>query len=178
MNIDDTPPQPESRVAFEPTSVSRRILIVDDDAGIRMILAELLGKSGYRTDCTHDGEAGWDALRTSRFDALITDHDMPRLTGLDLIRRLRTCSPKLPVILMSGRLPWSESNLIPIISPGMALKKPFSLTELLVKLRCILIPADLQPTQGGSAINARGLWPVQPAALGEMAPNFGARAPY
>jgi two-component system response regulator PhoP len=121
----------------------RRILIVDDDAGIRQTMAANLGNVGYRTHCAEDGEAGWSALRLGGFDALITDHDMPRLTGLDLIRRARAAALHLPIILMSGRMPWNETSLFRLLRPGIALRKPFTFDELVAKLRCILIPTAL-----------------------------------
>lgn len=67
---------------------------------------------------------------------------MPRLSGLDLIRRVRAVPVKVPVILISGRMPCDEENLSRLLPPGVALKKPFSMAVLLTHLRDMLIPAS------------------------------------
>lgn len=128
------------------------VLVVDDEAGIRDVLAEVLRGAGYIPHCAEDGELGWDAFRTGRFDALITDHDMPRLTGLELIRRVRAIPHTVPVIFMSGKMPYEETVLAPLIHPGATLKKPFSIGDLLSKLSRILIPTAIgTPSDSGVA---------------------------
>jgi CheY-like chemotaxis protein len=125
----------------QPPSVGghNNILVVDDDAGIRDVLANFLRRSGYCVSCASDGEAGWEALCANNFNALITDHAMPRLTGLDLLRRVRSGPLKvLPAILISGEMPWGERDLLDLVWPGVAMEKPFSLLELLTSVRSIL----------------------------------------
>jgi len=115
------------------------ILVVDDDAAVRDILGNFLRRSGYRVSCAADGEAGWEALCANSFNALVTDHDMPRLTGLDLLRRVRSGPLKvLPTILISGEMPWGEKDLLDLVWPGVAMEKPFSLLELLTSVRGVL----------------------------------------
>jgi DNA-binding response OmpR family regulator len=115
------------------------ILIVDDDASVRDILGTFLRRSGYRVSSANDGEAGWEALCANSFNALITDHDMPRLTGLDLLRRVRSGPLRvLPTILISGEMPWGEKDLLDLVWPGVAMEKPFSLLELLTSVRGVL----------------------------------------
>ena len=116
------------------------ILVVDDDASIRDIVAAVLLRTGYRVSCAEDGEAGWSALCSDTFDMVITDHEMPRLKGLDLLRRVRTVPLHVPVILASGMIPWHEPDLLPLLSPGQVLEKPYSLTELLATVRSFLTP--------------------------------------
>jgi DNA-binding response OmpR family regulator len=127
--------------------------MVDDDSFTRKLVALVLGRVGYRVDCADDGEAGWDALCADRFDLMITDQDMPRLTGLDLLRRMRTSLIRLPVILASGRIPWHEPDLLRLLPPGLALAKPFLPVDLLTKVRRFLTPtagaAKTDPGQTG-----------------------------
>ena len=64
----------------------------------------------YQVDTAADGEEGWKALHAvshapDSYDLLITDHDMPGLSGLDLVKRLRAVHIALPVILATGKLP-------------------------------------------------------------------------
>ena len=123
------------------TSVGN-ILVVDDDAGIRDVVAAVLLRTGYRVSCAEDGEAGWAALCGEKFDVMITDHEMPRLKGLDLLRRMRTAPLNVPVILASGRIPWHVPDLLPLLSPGQILEKPYSLPKLLATVRSFLTPTS------------------------------------
>lgn len=110
---------------------SCRILVVDDEPGIRDMLSQLLHAAGHRVACADDGEAGWSALCAGGFHLLITDHEMPRLTGLDLLRRVRNGHLDLPVIMISGEMPWHEPDLSRLLAPEMAVEKPFPLATLL-----------------------------------------------
>ena len=113
---------PEEPNQAESANIHNHILVVDDDAGVREVLASLLRRSGYRVSCANNGEAGWEALCANPYDALVTDHAMPRLTGLGLLRRVRAGTLNaLPVILISGKMPWEEADLLDLVWPGMAM---------------------------------------------------------
>jgi DNA-binding response OmpR family regulator len=62
---------------------------------------------------------------------MITDHDMPRLSGLDLIRRVRAVPSDMPVIMISGQMPWEELDFPELLPQGTALAKPFSVGEVM-----------------------------------------------
>jgi DNA-binding response OmpR family regulator len=106
------------------------ILVVDDDPGVRNILASILRRADHEVMCACDGEEGWEALCSGSYDGMITDHDMPRLSGLDLIRRVRAVPSNIPIILVSGQMPREEMDFTELVSPGMALEKPFSFREV------------------------------------------------
>jgi DNA-binding response OmpR family regulator len=137
----------------EPKSLSDRILVVDDNAALRETLKCMLRLEAYNVSCAEDGEAGWDALCADRFDVLITDHEMPRLTGLDLLRRVRALPLKIPVILTSGRMPWHEPDLTRLLPPGVAMPKPFSLADLLANVRHMLSPTARADANAGGQIS-------------------------
>jgi two-component system sensor histidine kinase and response regulator WspE len=65
-------------------------LVVDDSFTVRELQRKLLDHHGYEVEVAVDGMDGWNALRDGRFDLLISDIDMPRLDGIELVRRLRT----------------------------------------------------------------------------------------
>lgn len=114
------------------------ILLVDDDREIQDILARTLRGAGYGVSCAEDGEAGWDELCAGRFDLLITDYKMPRLSGLGLLRRVRAVPLDLPVILTSANMPWHVPELMTLLTPGTAIEKPYTLTGLLATVRSIV----------------------------------------
>ncbi|MFA5265549.1 MAG: response regulator [Opitutaceae bacterium] len=108
-----------------------KVLLVDDDSLVRTTCARSLNACGYTVTMAADGEGAWERLRSEVFDLLITDHMMPRLTGLNLIKRLRDANMTVPSILISGNPPTDESDLLLLIQPGRFLQKPFNLASLL-----------------------------------------------
>ena len=102
--------EPASAPVQLQTRPPRRILVVEDEPDIRSLNAEVLKNSGYEVDTAEDGKAGWEALHATRpapesYALLITDHDMPGLSGLALIKKVRAARMALPVILATGTLP-------------------------------------------------------------------------
>jgi CheY-like chemotaxis protein len=108
----------------------KQVLVIDDDHLVRKLVVETVRKAGYRADSAQDGEEGWTALCRISYDLLITDHEMPRLTGLMLIERLRAVSMAPPCILISGCMPGSDGALMKIVYPGAILGKPFRTSAL------------------------------------------------
>ena len=122
--------------AFYQKSPARgaRILLVDDDEILRDLVAEALTMNGYEVICAEDGEAGWDSLCKLEFDLLITDHNMPRLSGFGLINRMKSSHSQVRTIMITGYLPFQfmeSANTLPFCD---VLPKPFKLEELLQKV--------------------------------------------
>jgi CheY-like chemotaxis protein len=107
------------------------ILVVDDDAIHRELVVGAVAAAGFETHTAEDGEEAWDAICRQKYALVITDHQMPRLTGLKLIERLRAVSATPPCILISGWLPESEGVLNEVVLPGAVLAKPFPIAQLL-----------------------------------------------
>jgi len=82
-------------------------------------------------------KAGWEALQRSSYALLITDIEMPRLTGLELVKRLRSAGQTLPVVLASGALDADEIG-DPSLRLAARLRKPFSPGELLETVGTVL----------------------------------------
>ncbi len=120
------------------TNSPPRILVVDDELDICSLNAEVLLELGYHVDAANDGAAAWRALNAGHYDLLITDNNMPAVTGLELIKKLRAEDMKLPVILMSATLPAEELAAHPWLQIQATLKKPYTLAELVVTVRKVL----------------------------------------
>ncbi len=125
---DSRPRQSESK------RPSIRMLIAEDNLQLLDLLTFGLCEMGYNVDAANDGEAAWKILCSRPIDLLITDNDMPKLRGLDLVRRMRTQSHGQPVIFISGDSPIHDPNLRELLSPATSLSKPFSITQLIEKV--------------------------------------------
>lgn len=115
-----------------------RILVVDDDATLLLWSATVLGDSGYQVDTAEDGDGGWEALHARNYDLLITDNNMPKVSGVELVKRLRGEAWAIPVILVSGEMPRDELKRNPWLHLAATLEKPFSRKELLEAVKEVL----------------------------------------
>jgi len=123
------PAPPAARAA---TVASRpRVLVVDDEASIRDLLAKTLALAEYEVDVAPDGRTALDRMRMYPYDLLIADLKMPGMDGLSVIREAKRYKTDLPVIVITGFS--SESSAIEAINLGVSgyLTKPFRVPEVL-----------------------------------------------
>ena len=120
------------------TSGPKRVLVADDDLFMRTMVSRVATSIGHVADTAEDGEEAWEALHAAHYDLLITDHSMPRLTGLKLILRLRAESPSPPCILISANLPLPKPILRRLMHPGDVIDKPFRRELLAEAMRGLL----------------------------------------
>lgn len=130
---------------LEQPSSRRRIMVVDDDPDIRHLMSEVLAGSGYAVDVAENGTRAWKALHLKQYDLLLTDHDMPGMTGLQLVNKLRLAGFKFPVIVASGSPPVDLTVRDSVLASVVMLPKPFTLGEL------IRIIKELLPESTSSA---------------------------
>lgn len=89
--------------AQEPQARPKRVLVVDDSATVREVQCRILESQGYQVDVAINGVDGWNSVRIEDYDLVITDIDMPRMNGIDLVRSIRK-DPRLhatPVMIVS-----------------------------------------------------------------------------
>lgn len=121
-----------------------KILVVDDEPAVRRLLVRMLRSAGYEVDEAEDGLVGWNLALAQRYDLVVTDSHMPRMSGPDLIARLRNIYPTLRIIQVSGSSPdVPKGYQLPPDIP--TLFKPFQLEQLIDEVRRIL---DTAPNQG------------------------------
>jgi CheY-like chemotaxis protein len=121
-----------------------RILVVEDDENLRELNAGALVQSGYAVDVAEDGAAAWEAVHAKRYDLLITDNHMPRLTGIELLKRLRSARMELPVIMATTTPPTAELAQNPWLEPVATLAKPYATDQLLETVKHILREEQLK----------------------------------
>jgi excisionase family DNA binding protein len=121
------PPAPRP----SPANGRPRVLVVDDEASIRDLLAKTLALAEYDVDVAPDGRSALDRMRLSAYDLLIADLKMPGIDGLTVIREAKRYKADLPVIIITGFS--TESSAIEAVNLGVAgyLTKPFRVPQVL-----------------------------------------------
>ncbi|MFZ5831607.1 MAG: hybrid sensor histidine kinase/response regulator [Planctomycetota bacterium] len=97
------PQRAGARLAEQKEQRRKRILVVDDSITVREVERQLLANQGYLVEVAVDGMEGWNLVRGGGFDLVISDVDMPRMNGLDLVRRMKadTRLQAIPVVIVS-----------------------------------------------------------------------------
>lgn len=115
-----------------------RLLLVEDDKILGSSLKKALEKHTYGVDWFQDGEAGLAALQNSDFEIAILDINLPKMSGLDILKAVRQKKNMLPVLLLTARD--TISHKVEGLDSGADdyLVKPFDLDELLARLRALI----------------------------------------
>jgi DNA-binding NtrC family response regulator len=123
--------------------MSNRILITDDEAGIRDSIAEFLESEGYETLTASNGHQAMDIIRDTDIDLLLTDVRMPQMDGVQLMRQATITSPETLIILMTAFA--SVETAVEALRNGAAdyMLKPLDFDELLLRVSAILERRDL-----------------------------------
>lgn len=125
-----------------PTNLPHHILVAEDDILLRLHNTYVLSRSGYEVDSAADGEAAWQALNADSYDLLLTDNNMPKVSGLELLKKLRAARMDLPVIMATGTLPEEVFTGHPWLQPAATLLKPYTSEEMLKTVEKVLRNAD------------------------------------
>ena len=114
------------------------IALVDDEESLRETVGFALRREGYRVESFADGLAAWQSLERSLPDLAILDVLMPRMDGLELCRRLRALSERLPILFLTSRDEEFDRVLGLELGADDYLCKPFSMRELAARVKVLL----------------------------------------
>jgi DNA-binding response OmpR family regulator len=131
---------------------AHRILVAYDEPLIRRLITAALAGSGYHVDNVENGAVAWEALQAKSYDLLITDHLMPKITGVELVKNLRSARMALPVVMVAGKLPVDE---LPSLQLAATFLKPFVVADLLDTVETVLRPNDIPYGQTNPLPHAR-----------------------
>ena len=129
--------------------MKERILIVDDDKYISLLLFNFLEDEGYVCDTAENGlEALEKVSKGTKYDLVLLDFVMPKMNGMEFLAAVKEISPKLPVLMISGYR--TRENTLEALKLGAIgfIKKPFSLTDVLKNLRLVLHTAKSKKELG------------------------------
>ena len=132
--------------------ILERILVVDDDTEFSELVIEYLAPEGFAVEARHDGESGLQAARNGSYDLIILDVMIPRLSGLDVLRRLRSdktsdknvdheasrSNSRVPILMLTARGEDIDRIVGLELGADDYLPKPFNPRELTARIRAIL----------------------------------------
>ncbi len=112
-----------------------RILVIEDEAKVASFLKKGLQQSGYEIDVAADGEEGYERIRSSNYDLILLDLMLPKISGFDLIPKIRESKPTIPIIAVTAKS--SVDDRVQGLNLGCDdyLTKPFSFAELLARIQ-------------------------------------------
>jgi two-component system OmpR family response regulator len=118
--------------------MAQLIMIIDDEAGVRELLADALKLAGFETTTASDGMVAQTALRTIKPDLLIVDINMPLMDGFEFIERIRSNGDNTPALMLSARGDRADITRGLTLGADDYVTKPFGLEELVLRVRAIL----------------------------------------
>jgi two-component system response regulator RegX3 len=132
-----------------------RILLVDDDPGVRDVVAFTLRRDGFEVDEERDGPAALEAGRSGRYSIVVLDVMLPGMSGTDVCRALRAESD-VPILMLTARDAEADRVLGLEIGADDYVTKPFSSAELLSRVRAILRRRELDRAGGVGTVRELG----------------------
>ncbi len=115
-----------------------RLLIIEDDKNLKQLLIKTLRGEGYAVDGESDGEKAYFLASTNDYDLLIVDYNLPSLNGREIISRLRQEKKKMAIIMLTVKSELNDKIDLLNLGADDYLSKPFSLSELLARIKAIL----------------------------------------
>lgn len=118
--------------------MENRILLIEDDPDITELVRINLEDAGYRLDSAADGEKGLETALAQEIDLVILDLQLPRMDGLEVCRQLQQRKRHLPILMLTSRSEEVDRVLGLELGADDYLTKPFSIRELVARVRAIL----------------------------------------
>ena len=124
-----------------------RILIIEDEVDIRAQIRRALEQLDYMVDETGEGQEGLFFANEYPIDVAIVDLGLPGMSGIDVIKKLRSQGKTLPILILTARDRWQDKVTGLEAGADDYLTKPFQMEELLARIKALLRRADGQSKQ-------------------------------
>lgn len=118
--------------------MSDRVLLVEDDSTLSMIISETLQRDGFDVTVASNGEEGLRQFARGGADVIVADVMMPRMDGFDMCRRIRQIDSRVPLLFLTARSEIDDIVEGFEIGANDYLKKPFKMLELIVRIKALL----------------------------------------
>ncbi len=122
-----------------------RLLYAEDEKSLARAVSTILVKNNYSVDVVYDGESALDYLSTENYDGAILDVMMPKLDGIEVLRRMRRSGDSTPVLLLTARAEIDDRVAGLDSGANDYLTKPFDMKELLARIRAMTRVLSVQP---------------------------------
>ena len=123
------------------TNSAPRVLVVDDDISTHRFTVAVLVHADYKVESATEGAAGWQMIQASGYDLIVTNNHMPKMTGMEMIAKIRSARMTAAIIMTTAILPLNVFAHNPWLKPEALLKRPFSREELLDTVKNVLSQA-------------------------------------
>ncbi len=115
-----------------------KILLVEDDASVARLVRDYLTKKQHLVEAVGSGNAGWEHLRHYVYDLVILDWELPLMSGIEVLKKLRDSRNHTPVIMLTGRIAFEDKEAGFTCGADDYLTKPFDIRELGLRLEALL----------------------------------------
>ena len=116
----------------------KKLLIVDDQKGIRMLLDEIFTKEGYETYLASNGLEAFELLEKEKIDCVLLDMRLPGMDGNEILKRIKEIYPKLAVFIMTAFDELEIKEKIKSLGVDECFTKPFNIFEVIEKVNKVL----------------------------------------
>lgn len=138
-------------------SVPSRVLFIDDDAFVRLLISKILTANSISFDEAHNGIEGTEKSRKGIYNLIITDLHMPGMSGIDTVKAIKEFNPNAKVLFLSADMSDSMQSEMRSVGANGILQKPFSEVELLTAITNILNPSSGETPKGTPVAGADAL---------------------
>ena len=128
-----------------------KLLLVEDEAGLRLTLSDRLASEGYAVETASDGQSGFERAARGGYDLVVLDVMLPRMNGFDVCRELRRRGVETPILMLTARGQVVDKVVGLKLGADDYLTKPFDAAELVARLEALLRRRPSAPRPGGEA---------------------------
>jgi len=132
-------------------SVAPRVLLIEDEAGLRLTLTDRLVSEGYAVESESDGEAGLTQAASGAYDLIVLDVMLPRMNGFDVCREVRKRGLTTPILMLTARGQVVDKVVGLKLGADDYLTKPFETVELVARLEALLRRQPSRAQVGGDS---------------------------
>ena len=136
-------------------SVAPRVLLVEDEAGLRLTLSDRLASEGYQVDTASDGEAGLASAASGAYNLVVLDVMLPKMNGFDVCRAVRQRGVTTPILMLTARGQVVDKVVGLKLGADDYLTKPFEAIELMARLEALAAPPAIARAAGRRDVSLR-----------------------
>ncbi|MFS0576183.1 response regulator transcription factor [Sporosarcina sp. 179-K 3D1 HS] len=117
---------------------TKKILVVDDEEILRMLITDTLEFEGYAVEEAEDGKEGYERIVQDPFDLIILDYMMPYMTGMEVLEKIQPLQLGVPIIMLTAKAQQHDRDMAHQFGAKYFMPKPFSPSELVALVNDIL----------------------------------------